>query len=75
MTSLSSHLSLSLITPLSHHISLITPLSHHISLSGRKVSCPHFYRAGHPGEDEAAFAARLAAELVRAPPRPPLSPY
>lgn len=27
------------------------------------TSCPHFYRFGEPGEDEAAFAARMVAEL------------
>jgi L-2,4-diaminobutyrate transaminase len=27
------------------------------------TSCPHFYRFGAPGEDEAAFAARIVAEL------------
>lgn len=28
------------------------------------TSCPHFYRFGLPGEDEAAFAARMVAELA-----------
>ena len=27
------------------------------------VGCPHHYRFAHPGEDERAFSARLAAEL------------
>ncbi|TCQ05997.1 4-aminobutyrate--pyruvate transaminase [Rhizobium sp. PP-F2F-G36] len=27
------------------------------------LTCPHFYRFGAPGEDEAAFTARLLAEL------------
>lgn len=27
------------------------------------VTCPHFYREGHAGETEAAFSARLVAEL------------
>jgi 4-aminobutyrate---pyruvate transaminase len=29
----------------------------------RHVSCPHFWRNGHPGESEEEFATRLAAEL------------
>ncbi|MDE2977469.1 MAG: aminotransferase [Acidobacteriota bacterium] len=29
----------------------------------RHVTCPHYYREGEPGETEAEFTARLAAEL------------
>jgi adenosylmethionine-8-amino-7-oxononanoate aminotransferase len=27
------------------------------------LTCPHYWREGHPGESEAAFTARMAAEL------------